>query len=103
MVCGKYEYFMGSMSREAIEQRDKEEDDKIKLKCGDIITKIKVELSQSNSRTRKTRFFEIIQGILNKSSNDYDLYKSIKYFAFFNNRNKTKLSIIICKLLNLND
>ena len=83
MVCGKYEYFMGPMSREAIEQRDKEEDEKIKLKCCDIITKIKMELLQSNPRTKKTKFFEIIQDILNKSSNDYDLYKSIRNFCFF--------------------
>ena len=103
MVCGKYEYFMGPMSREAIEQRDKEEDEKIKLKCCDIITKIKMELLQSNPRTKKTKFFEIIQNILNKSSNDYDLYKSIRNFVFFNNRNKTKLSFTICKLLSLND
>jgi hypothetical protein len=103
MVCGKYEYFMGSMSREAIEQRDKEQDDKIKLKCSDIITKINVELSQSNFRTRKTKFFETIQDMLNRSSNDYDLYKTIRYFVLFNNRNKTKLSIRIGKLINLND
>ena len=103
MVCGKHEYFIGSLSRESIEQRDKEQDDKIKLKCSDIITKIKVELSQSNPRTIKTKIFKTIQDMLNKSSNDYDLYKIFRYFVLFNNRNKTKLSIIIGKRINLND
>ena len=61
MVCGKYEYFMGSMSREAIEQRDKEEDEKIKSKYCDIIIKIKLELSQSNSRTKKLSFLKLFK------------------------------------------
>ena len=44
MVSGKYEYFssLGSMNLEARKQRDNEEDEKIKLRCGDIITKIKL-------------------------------------------------------------
>ncbi len=105
MVCGKYEYFssLGSMSLEARKQRDNEEDEKNKLRCGDIITKIKAELSLSNTRTTKTHLYKTIEDILNRPSTDYNTYKTIRHFVFFNNRNQTKLSIIIIKLLNLNN
>jgi hypothetical protein len=62
MVCGKYEYFSssGSMSL-AWKQSDNEDDKKIKLRCGDIITKIRAELSSSNPRTRKTFFIKLLK------------------------------------------